>query len=124
VHWQQESSSGSTTTRGTASSRLGWTLEESAEAFARLARHCDDPQTAEERIVHDANYVELLGPFGIAKAFTKGGAEAQSYEETLAIFERNLDRVEFRTPCGRELADEGRAYARSFIKRLRLELGS
>ena len=40
--------------------------------------------------MHDANYVEVLGAFGIAKAFTKGGAERQSYEETIAIFRENL----------------------------------
>jgi hypothetical protein len=102
---------------------LGWTAEEISAAFAALERHCDDPQTPEEWIVHDANAVELLGAFGIAKSFMKGGAERQGYNETLAIFERNLNRVDFCTPRGRELADKGRNYARSFIARLRDELG-
>jgi hypothetical protein len=94
----------------------GWA--ETSDAFAALERHCDDPQTPEVRVVHDANYVELLGAFGVAKAFTKGGAEGQTYEETLATFERNLAGVEFRTPRGRQLAADGRAYAHSFIARL------
>jgi hypothetical protein len=101
---------------------LGWPPAEIAEAFVALDRHCDDPRTPEEWIVHDANYIELLGVFGVAKAFTKGGAEHQSYEETLDIFERNLDRIEFRTPHGRALAEEGRSCARAFIARLRDEL--
>jgi hypothetical protein len=48
----------------------------------------------------------------------------QTYEETLAVFERNLDRIEFRTPRGRALAEEGRGYARDFIARLGDDLAS
>lgn len=57
---------------------LGWTGAAIEEAYLLLERHCVDPRTAEERVVHDANYIEVLGAFGIAKAFTKGrsgGAE-------------------------------------------------
>ena len=73
--------------------------------------------------MHDANYVELLGAFGIAKAFTKGGAEGQSYEVTADIFEQQfLDRVVFKTPEGKRVAAEGRAYAKAFLRRLRSEL--
>ena len=102
--------------------RLGWSTQEITEAFLLLERHCIDPQTSEERIVHDANYVEVLGAFGVAKAFTKGGAECQSYEQTIEIFERNLHRVEFRTPRGAELAKRRRQYAQSFLDQLRSEL--
>jgi hypothetical protein len=102
---------------------LGWSKEEIREGFDALDRHLKDPQTVEEEIVHDANFVELLGAFGIAKAFTVGGARGQSYEETADIFEhRYLEAVEFRTPAGRRLAEEGREYAREFLRRLRCEL--
>lgn len=101
---------------------LGWTDQQVDEGFLLLERHCIDPQTSEERIVHDANYLEVLGAFGIAKAFTKGGAENQSYEQTIAIFERNLHRVEFRTPRGVAVAKEGRHYAQAFLDRLRREI--
>ena len=74
---------------------LGWSASEIDEGLLLLSRHCIDPRTPEECIVHDANYVEVLGAFGIAKAFTKGGAKGQSYEETIAIFRENLDRVDF-----------------------------
>ena len=102
--------------------RLGWADPEIEEAHLLLQRHCVDPQTSEERVVHDANYVEVVGAFGIAKAFTMGGAQRQSYEETAAIFQRNLHRVEFRTPRGQAIAQEGRSYAESFLDRLRDEL--
>ncbi|WP_157683283.1 HD domain-containing protein [Microlunatus soli] len=64
----------------------------------------------------------MLGAFGVAKAFTKGGAAGQSYEQTMAIFDQNLARVRFRTPRGRASAEVGRAYARSFLDQLRVEL--
>ena len=102
---------------------LDWTDEDIEEAFQSLERHLTDPQTSEERIVHDANYVELLGAFGIAKSFTTGGARGQSLRETADIFEHQyLDKVVFQTPAGQRLAEEGRAYAKRFIARLRSEL--
>jgi HD superfamily phosphodiesterase len=103
--------------------QLGWSHQEIVDGFCRLQRHLQSPLTVEEHIVHDANYVELFGAFGIAKAFTKGGAEGQSYEETADIFERQfLDAVEFKTPEGRRMAAEKRAYTKDFLARLRAEL--
>lgn len=102
---------------------LGWTDVEVEQAFQSLERHLKAPQTVEEEIVHDANYVEMLGAFGIAKAFTTGGAAGQSYEETADIFEyRYLNKVAFRTPVGKRLAEEERAYTKEFLRRLRREL--
>ncbi len=101
---------------------LGWTRPQIEEGFVALDRHCTDPVSVEEQVVHDANYVELLGAFGVAKAFTRGGADRQSYEETVEIYEGNLRRVRFRTPRGRGLAEEGLRYGHAFIERLRQEL--
>jgi uncharacterized protein len=66
---------------------LNWTAIEIEQAFESLERHLKNPQTIEEEIICDANSLELLGAFGIAKAFTTGGARGQSYEETVEIFE-------------------------------------
>lgn len=100
----------------------GWTEGEADEALESLERHLRAPQTVEEEIVHDSNYVELLGAFGIAKAFLTGGARGQSLEETAEIYQKQyLDRVRFRTPTGRKLAQEGREYAAHFLERLRQE---
>jgi enhancing lycopene biosynthesis protein 2 len=68
---------------------LGWTAAETTEVLAALARHADGPVRVEERIVHDANAVEVLGAFGTAKAFTTGGALGQSYEQAAAIYARS-----------------------------------
>ena len=83
----------------------------------------NNPQTVEEMIVHDANYVELLGAFGIAKAFTTGRAYNQTYEETADIFEHQyLDRVELVTPIGKRLAKKRKSYTKNFLWQLRSEL--
>ena len=102
---------------------LEWTEAEIKKAFQSLERHLSNPQTVEEKIVHDANYVELLGAFGIAKAFTTGGARKQTYEQTADIFEYwYLDKVKFLTPVGQRIANEKRVYTKEFMKQLRNEL--
>jgi hypothetical protein len=101
---------------------LGWERRDIAEAFAGLRRHGAAPERLEEKLVHDANLIEVLGAFGVAKAFTKGGAERQSYEETLASFERNLAAADFATSVGRQRAEDGRRLAQQFVRQLRAEL--
>jgi hypothetical protein len=106
-------------------SELGWLEADKTEALAMVPRHLADPRTSEEKVVHDANYVELFGALGIAKAFTTGGAQGQSYLQTLAILENQyLDRVVLKTPAGREIADRDRSYVKAFLRRLERELSS
>jgi uncharacterized protein len=101
---------------------LGWSEPKIEESLQSLARHLAQPQTVEEKIVHDANYIELLGALGIAKAFTTGGVRGQLIEESAYIFEyQYLNKVEFQTPTGKRLAEEGRVYTKNFLKRLRTE---
>jgi hypothetical protein len=100
----------------------GWGEPSVEEAFLALQRHLRDPRTVEEMIVHDANFMELLGAFGIAKAFTTGGARGQKYEETMKIFMEYIENVSFRTPMGRRFAAENTDYTLTFINRLRKEL--
>lgn len=102
---------------------IGWYEDEIEFGFECLRRHAKKPVEVEEKIVHDANHIELLGAFGIAKAFTTGGALGQTYEETIRIYEEDyLDKVEFQTVTGRRLAEEGRKYAKDFLTRLKSEL--
>lgn len=101
---------------------LDWTMEEIEEVFQTLYRHLTNPQSIEEKIVHDANYIEILGAFGIAKAFTTGGANGQSLEETVNIFENQyLDKVVLQTSVGKRLAEERKNYTKEFLIRLRNE---
>lgn len=101
---------------------LRWQDAEIRAAYDLLETHISHPQTPEQKIVHDANFFEVTGAFGIAKAFTVGGARGQSYEETLAIFESNIDQLDFKTPIGRTVYQERIAETRQFIETLRLEL--
>ena len=101
---------------------VGWELSEIDAAFASLATHLTDPKTPEEMMVHDANFFEVTGPFGIAKAFAVGGALGQTYEQTLAIFKANIDKVTFRTPAGRETYEPRKKYAQLFILALQADL--
>ncbi len=101
---------------------LGWTDSETKEAFKSLNRHLSAPETPEEMIVHDANFFEVTGPFGIAKAFTVGGHFGQSYERTLKIFKDNVKNLTFFTPTGQSLYEERRKYCTDFIERLQQEL--
>jgi uncharacterized protein len=101
---------------------LNWEEMEIKEILISLLNHLENPRTPEEMIIHDANYVEVLGAFGIAKAFTTGGARGQTYETTANIFENNLNRVVFFTPEGKRLAKERKSYSQDFLKRLHKEL--
>lgn len=101
---------------------LGWTIENIEEAFQSLYCHLTNPRSVEEKIVHDANYIEILGAFGIAKAFITGGAKGQTIEETAHTFEyQYLDKVIFQTPVGKRLADERKEYTKEFLIRLQNE---
>lgn len=102
---------------------LGWSDSEIDNGFICLQRHIQNPSTIEEEIVHDANYIELLGAFGIAKAFTTGGAKGQNYEETIRIFENDyLEKIEFKTALGKKISDKRKDYTREFLNILRTEL--
>lgn len=101
---------------------LGWQDAEIRSAYDELATHLSDPQTSEQKIVHDANFFEVTGAFGIAKAFTVGGAYGQSYEETLTIFEENVEKLDFKTPVGCSVYQLRVAGTLRFINELRAEV--
>jgi hypothetical protein len=90
---------------------IGWKQQDIDASLSSLTTHLSDPRTSEELIVHDANYFEVSGAFGIAKAFMVGGARGQSYEQTVAIFDANLRRLTFHTPFGKRCYDSRKAYA-------------
>lgn len=103
-------------------SGLGWQFEDINASLSSLQTHLGDPRTPEERIVYDANYYEVTGAFGIAKAFTVGGARDQSYEQTIAVFKQNLEHLTFRTPFGQRVYEQRKAYARRYLEDLIREL--
>jgi hypothetical protein len=98
---------------------LGWNQDDIDASLSSLVTHLNDPKTAEEMIVHDANYFEVAGALGIAKAFIVGGARGQTIEETIDIYEGFVDRVVFRTPVGKRLYGPRKEYAREFLQKLK-----
>ena len=101
---------------------LGWVKSEIEVMLSLLESHLRDPKTVEEMMVHDANYYEIAGAFGIAKAFTVGGSHGQSYETTIERYERFLSRARFRTPYGRRNYEPRKFYVWEFLRKLRDEL--
>lgn len=87
-----------------------------------MARNASkSPQTLEERVLHDANLYDALGAIGIARAFTKGGYEGQTIEETLRIMKENMRR-RLLTQEGRRMAEERLEFMRRFLERLEEEM--
>lgn len=101
---------------------LGWNQDDIDAMLSSLVTHLKDPKTAEEMIVHDANYFEVAGALGVAKAFIVGGAMGQTYEETIDIYEGFLNQVVFRTPVGKRLYEPQKEYAREFLQKLKEQL--
>jgi len=84
-------------------SKCGWQENEISEAFLSLERHINNPQKIEEEIIHDANFIEVFGALGIAKAFTTGGVKQQSYEETVEFLESYINKVQLKTAVGKSM---------------------
>lgn len=49
-------------------------------------------QTLEERTLWDANALDALGTVRLARAFTKGGHEGQTIDETIRVIEEDMKR--------------------------------
>jgi len=80
-----------------------------------------NPETYEEKVVHDANLLDSLGAVGMARAFMKGGYEKQSIKKTIEIIKRNTKR-KFLTKRGRTLGRRRKEFTSKFLKRLEKEL--
>lgn len=97
-------------------------LGEGWEDVFTMARNASKtPNTLEERILWDANILDALGSIGLARAFTKGGHEGQTIDETVRIVRENMRRP-LHTPVGRAKAEPRLGYMMSFLRRLEGEL--
>ena len=80
----------------------GWTSENIANAFQSLKCHCKSPKNTEEDIVYDANFIEVVGAFGLARAFNSAGMRGQSVEEIASILKTHYyDVIQCRFPMGK-----------------------
>lgn len=91
--------------------------------FISLSRHIKNPLTIEEKIIHDANFLELYGALGIAKAFITGGFKNQTLDETINIFENNyFKKIKLKTNTGKRLSRDKKCFTKMFLKNLKKEL--
>jgi uncharacterized protein len=93
-----------------------------AENVLNLCRNAKrKPKTVDEKILHDAQLLEVFGAIGIARSYTKGGYENQTLKETTRILEKNIKR-KFLTKTGAKLAEGRILILKEFLKQLKREL--
>jgi hypothetical protein len=96
-------------------------LEEIRTLVSSLSRLESDPQTPEERIVHDAMLLESVGAYGVTQILVAGARERMTLPEMADEIDARMDGPRFATEAGRRLAGARIAYAREFAARLRAE---
>ena len=76
------------------------------------------PETAEGRIVQDADRLDALGAVGIARTFAYGGGHGRPPEESIAHFHEKLLLLKdmMNTEKGREIAEERHAFLEAFLR--------
>lgn len=92
-----------------------------AALFRGLARLEKDPQSAEERVVHDAVLLDSMGAYGVARALADAYRERLDIGEMAAAIEEAAA-VPLLTEPGRVLAEPRRRAMLDFAARLRQEL--
>ena len=75
------------------------------------------PETAEGRIVQDADRLDALGAVGIARTFAYGGAHGRSQEASIDHFHEKLLRLrdELNTDTARRLAEKRHGFLKAFL---------
>ena len=76
------------------------------------------PETAEGRIVQDADRLDALGAVGIARTFAYGGGHGRPPEDSIAHFHEKLLLLKdmMNTEKGREIAAERHAFLEAFLR--------
>ena len=76
------------------------------------------PETAEGRIVQDADRLDALGAVGIARTFAYGGGHGRPPEDSIAHFHEKLLLLKdlMNTQKGREIAEERHAFLEAFLR--------
>jgi hypothetical protein len=96
-------------------------LEEIRILVSSLSRIESNPQTPEEKIVHDAMLLESVGAYGVTQILVSGVRERMTLAEMAGEVEAKMDAARFATEAGRRLAAGRIAYAKDFAAKLRAE---
>ena len=81
------------------------------------------PETAEGRIVQDADRLDALGAVGIARTFAYGGGHGRPPEDSIAHFHEKLLLLKdmMNTEKAKRIAEERHAYMEGFLREWDLE---
>ena len=83
------------------------------------------PETAEGRIVQDADRLDAIGAVGIARTFAYGGEHGRPLDASVRHFHEKLLLLkdEMNTETARKIAEERHAFMLAFLDELALETG-
>ncbi len=81
------------------------------------------PETAEARVVQDADRLDALGAIGIARTFAYGGEHGRPMRESVQHFHDKLLLLKelMNTETGRQMAERRHAFLEEFLKEYQLE---
>ncbi|MFI5198033.1 MAG: hypothetical protein ACHQJD_05395 [Thermoanaerobaculia bacterium] len=93
-------------------------FEEIRILVSSLDRYEHDPESAEEKIVHDAVLLESVGAYGVTQLLVSGARERQTLAEMAKEIAEKMATARFATPAGRRLAADRVAFAALFAQKL------
>lgn len=98
-------------------------FEEISSLVSSLKRIEADPQSPEEKIVHDAMLLESVGAYGVTQLLVAGARDRMTLAEMAQEIAEKMAAARFATPAGRLLAADRVAFATLFARRLAEEAG-
>lgn len=98
-------------------------FEEIRILISSLSRYEHDPESPEEKIVHDAVLLESVGAYGVTQLLVSGARERQTLAEMAKEIAEKMAAARFATPAGRRLAADRVAFAALFAQKLAEEAG-
>lgn len=98
-------------------------FEEIRILVSSLNRYEHNPESPEEKIVHDAVLLESVGAYGVTQLLVSGARERQTLAEMAKEIAEKMAAARFATPAGRRLAADRVAFAALFAQKLAEEAG-